>query len=85
MHEMFNACCGVFIRKVFMHWYTYIVHMEKYNDMMKKDVNRLEDEQDKEVYSHDKRLKNVADKVLWSRLILFFYCLVFVLMVVSFS
>jgi len=38
--------------------------MEKYNDMMKKDVNRLEDEQDKEVYSHDKRLKNVADKVL---------------------
>lgn len=37
---------------------------EKYNDMMKKDVNRLEDEQDKEILDHDKRLKKVTDKVL---------------------
>ena len=40
--------------------------MEKHNDLMKKGVDRLEDEQDKEILDHDKRLKKAADKILWS-------------------
>ncbi|GAH25718.1 unnamed protein product [marine sediment metagenome] len=56
-HKVFIVCVDIL----------YIIMNGELESKLKKgtvEIEHIEDEQDKEVFSHDKRFKNLSDKVL---------------------